>query len=218
MILALDTATRVVSLAVHDGHEVIAESTWRTANHHTVELASAVEAILARAESPPRALRAIAVALGPGSYTGLRIGLSLAKGMSLAAVPPIPLIGIPTLDIAAAAQPHTFFDRLCVVAQAGRGRINAGFYEWLQDRWQPAGSPVTVGWPDLVSHLQMPTQVSGEISPAGREALAPLNQRVHLAPGAFALRRAGFLAELACQRLAAGQVDDPASLSPIYLH
>jgi tRNA threonylcarbamoyladenosine biosynthesis protein TsaB len=207
-----------VSIAIHDGREVVAESTWRTVNHHTVELPSAVADVLARAGVTAQRLQAIAVALGPGSYTGLRIGLSLAKGMALAAAPVIPLIGVPTLDIAAAAQPHQAFDRLCVVAQAGRGRVNAGLYEWLHHEWRNIEAPVTVSWAELGSRLQMPTQVSGEITPDGYEALAALGARVWIAPGAFALRRAGFLAQIAYDRLANGKVDDPATLSPIYLH
>lgn len=216
MILALDTATRVISLAVHDGHEVIAELTWRTDSHHTVELTAAVADLLDRAAIAANSLQAIAVALGPGSYTGLRIGLSLAKGLALASVPPIPLIGIPTLDITALGQPHAF-DRLCVVSQAGRGRVNAGFYHWHHDGWQPDGPPVTLSWPDLVARLETPTQIAGEISATGRDSLASLGDRVLIAPGAFALRRAGFLAELACRRLATGKIDDPAALAPVYL-
>jgi tRNA threonylcarbamoyladenosine biosynthesis protein TsaB len=93
-ILALDTSTRTASIAIYRGEEgVISEITWRSLSHHTVELTPYLDLLLGQ---NPRELAGIAVALGPGSFTGLRVGLSLAKGFALAQE--IPLIGIPTLD------------------------------------------------------------------------------------------------------------------------
>ncbi len=216
MILAIDTATRTLSLALNDGNAMVAESSWRSADHHTVELAPMLEEMLKRAGLTLKDLAAIAVALGPGSYTGLRIGMGLAKGLSLAADPPLPLIAIPTLDITAAAQPH-HLDRLCVVAQAGRGRINGGFYVWGDEgRWQADGDPFIASWEDLLLRLDAPTQVAGEVDAAARAMLAP-HTHIMLAGPAQSLRRAGFLAELAAERLAAGQLGDPATLAPIYV-
>src|SRR5688572_4220360 len=98
LVLAIDTATAVLSLALHNGHEVISEITWRAPGHHTQEVPPRVQEILQQAGFEPRDLTAIALALGPGSYTGLRIGMSLAKGIAMACDPPIALIGVPTLD------------------------------------------------------------------------------------------------------------------------
>ena len=92
MLLALDTATRNISLALHDGQAVLAEQTWRSAQHPTAELAPQVALLLLRAGLQPAGLQAVAVAIGPGSYTGLRIGLGLAKGLALAQA--IPLVGV----------------------------------------------------------------------------------------------------------------------------
>ena len=74
MLLAIDTATRTISLALYDGQRVVAESSWLTANHHTVELTPSVAAMLDGAGIGTRDLRGVAVALGPGSFTGLQIG------------------------------------------------------------------------------------------------------------------------------------------------
>jgi tRNA threonylcarbamoyladenosine biosynthesis protein TsaB len=212
MLLALDTATRQISMALYDGQQITAEFTWRTASRHTVELAPACENMMQRAGITPTELSAIAVALGPGSYTGLRIGMGIAKGLALAADPPLPLIGIPTLDIVAAAQPH-LADRLCVVAQAGRGRISAGFYTWEANNWQSTDQPTIIDWETLLKSLDMHTQFGGEIDPA----LLADHPHVILAQPAHALRRAGFLAELAYRRFAGGEVDGAATLAPIYL-
>ncbi|HOA23114.1 MAG TPA: tRNA (adenosine(37)-N6)-threonylcarbamoyltransferase complex dimerization subunit type 1 TsaB [Aggregatilineales bacterium] len=216
MILAIDTATRNVSLALHDGHEVIAEMTWRTANHHTVELTPALSDMLRYSGVTPADLTALAVTLGPGSYTGLRIGMSLAKGIALAASPPLPLVGIPTLDVVAAAQPHEA-ERLVAVAQAGRRRINAGLYEWGEAGWQSTGEPFITTWEKLLDRLETTTQVAGEIDAAGAELLAAVPNRVIVASPAQNVRRAGYLAELALRRLQAGAPADAAAIAPVYL-
>jgi tRNA threonylcarbamoyladenosine biosynthesis protein TsaB len=216
MLLAIDTATRAVSLALSDGQTILAESTWLTSNHHTVELTPALHDLLARAGVSPPNLTALAVTRGPGSYTGLRIGMSLAKGLALAASPPLPIISIPTLDVTAAAQPH-LADRLCAVAQAGRKRINAGYYRWGEDEgWQVDSEPFITEWGTLLETITGTWQVAGEIDPAGREAVSHRSQ-VLVAPLAARLRRAGYLAQLAYRKLSAGQPADPALAAPVYL-
>lgn len=219
MLLAIDTATRTVSLALLADHEIVAESSWRTAENHTVELAPAVDALLKRAAVTPIDLHTVAVTLGPGSFTGLRIGMSLAKGLALASGERTALIGIPTLDVVAAGQPHPdSVDRLCALVQAGRGRVSAGFYTWQRNRWIDTGeAPFIANWDALAERLSGPVLVGGEIDPAGRERLAALSASVILSNPAQSLRRAGFLAQLAEARLSAGQVDNPATLAPIYL-
>ncbi|MEO8397708.1 MAG: tRNA (adenosine(37)-N6)-threonylcarbamoyltransferase complex dimerization subunit type 1 TsaB, partial [Chloroflexota bacterium] len=96
-LLAIDTATQFISIALHDGQQMLAEQTWISENHHTVELAPAVRALLINAHLSPAELSGLAVSIGPGSYTGLRIGVALAKGIATAQR--IPLVGISTLDI-----------------------------------------------------------------------------------------------------------------------
>ena len=120
MLLAIDTATKMLGLALHDGAEVVNESIWFSNNHHTTELAPEVALAFRRAGTSQDQLTAVAVAQGPGSYTGLRIGMALAKGLSLAHN--LPIIGIPTLDILAMAQPQRE-EPLLATLQAGRGRV-----------------------------------------------------------------------------------------------
>jgi tRNA threonylcarbamoyladenosine biosynthesis protein TsaB len=212
MLLALDTATRTLSLALHDGQSVLAEHTWRTADRHTVELAPNTERLLSRANVEPRALRAIAVALGPGSYTGLRIGLGFAKGLSLANA--LPLIGVPTFEIvlhAVAPRPET----VLAVLQAGRGRVSAAAYRW-QATWHAVGPMRVVDWKTLAEEICEPTWVCGEVDDAGRVALQARADWVTLASPAQALRRAGHLAEIGWQRLRDPHVDSAGALAPIY--
>src|SRR5258708_4659554 len=131
MILAIDTATRMVSLALHDGEQIHAEMTWTTKNQQTVELMPAIKHLLARSQLNTSDLTVLAVSQGPGSFNGLRIGFSTAKGMAMALG--LPMLAIPTLDVVAAAQPassYKLIDKLIAVVQAGRGRVCVGSYRW----------------------------------------------------------------------------------------
>ena len=220
MLLAIDTATRLISLALHDGQSVAAESTWQTDQYHTAELAPQAALLLRRAGVEPARLQAIAVAIGPGSYTGLRIGLGFAKGLALAQG--VPLVGVPTLDGLMRAQPQRA-ERALALLQAGRGRVSAAPYRWeaRRSRWEADGAVRVLEWAALAAELAAesaeagPVYVAGEMDAAGMELLRGLKGKVRLASPAQSLRRAGFLAEIGWERLRAG-ADDPSRLAPIY--
>jgi len=218
MLLAIDTATRLLSIALHDGERILAESTWHSKNHHTVELAPAVQTLFEQADVTPADLTALAVTSGPGSYTGLRIGMSFAKGLALAQS--IPLVGIPTLDVIAAGQPQST-DWLCVIIQAGRKRITPGYFQQRDDRWVQHGELTTTTWDDFLASIKAPLQIAGEIDETGYQKLAEfasISDYVILSGSAFDLRRAGFLAQLAYEKIRSGEVETTtASLSPTYL-
>ncbi len=215
VLLAIDTASQVMSLALHDGHQIAYEASWRTPNNHTTELTPAIQVALKRAGLTAPELSGLAVAQGPGSFTGLRIGLGVAKGLAQAVGRP--LVAIPSLDIVAAAVPP-FDGALVVVLQAGRGRVCAGRYAWDAGGWRADGEPVIAAWPALIEAVEGPTLFAGEVDERARALLQEAERPIRIAPGAVALRRAGYLAELAWARIAAGQVEDAASITPIYLH
>lgn len=215
MLLALDTSTRVMGLAIYDGARLLSEASWSCGDHHTVQLAPAVSEALQRCGLDASALKALGVAIGPGSFTGVRIGLALAKGIALAQH--IPLVGIPTLDILAAAQPVQDIP-MAAVLQAGRGRLAVGWYRAVSGKWQIQGDYEVLDVLALAGRLQQPTRVCGELTEEERQILRRERKLVLLSTPAQSLRRAGFLAELAWRRWQAGKVDDPITLSPIYLH
>ncbi len=103
MLLSIDTSTEWIGIALFNGTNVLAEQTWRSKNYHTVELIPAIKEMLTKTHTKTSSLTGVGVALGPGSFTGLRIGLSAAKGIALGRN--LPVAGIPSLEILAAAQP-----------------------------------------------------------------------------------------------------------------
>jgi tRNA threonylcarbamoyladenosine biosynthesis protein TsaB len=215
VLLAIDSATRVLSIALHNGLEVIAESTWETPNRHTVELTPGIQYLLARSQQAISDLKVIAISQGPGSFNGLRIGFSVAKGLAMALN--IPMVAIPTLDIIAAAQPP-FEGTLVAVIQAGRGRICAGSYRWRDSAWVSQNDLRIVSWEHMIDSVAGETLISGEIDAAGRTAIERSGKPIQLAKPAFSLRRAGFLAELGWSRWRENQAGDPETVSPLYLH
>ena len=218
--LAIDTATEHAGVALHDGTTVTAEVQWTRRRRHSSELAATVQAAFDQQGVAAGDLAGIAVAIGPGSYTGLRVGLALAKGLALGLG--IPLVGVPTLDILAAPWSPPYVDRgvpLWAVLHAGRGRLGAAVYP-------PHAAPDSPDWPPasgtrlytldaLVSTARPPAWVAGELDARSRAAL---NQPgVTVLPAAAGLRRAGWLAEIGRARALAGAADDLALLSPTYL-
>lgn len=215
MLLAIDTSTRTVGLALYDGEQVLGESIWTGGDFHTVELAPAVNEMIKRCGVSMDSLEALGVALGPGSFTGLRIGLALAKGLAL--VRGLSMVGIPTLDVLAAGQTAGDLP-LAAVLRAGRGRLAVGWYQPGPRGWRTDGKLEVLTPEELADRIETPTLVAGELEEDARRLLGRKRKIVILASPAHSLRHPGFLAELAWKRLQAGQVDDPATLSPIYLH
>ncbi len=222
MLLAIDTATRFIGLALHNGNTLLAELTWQTHNSHTVQLAPAIQELFSRSELEMGGLTALAVSTGPGSYTGLRIGVSLAKGM--AAVRGLPLVGVTTLDtLAAGAPPQTGSSGLIAVVQAGRGRIIVQTYKWRKGQWAGRTEPQLMDWDTLIGSVDGPASVTGEIGDDGFTALRDAQARgvpIAVLPAAQRLRRAGYLAEVAWEVLNTSEdksVFAPARLTPLYV-
>jgi tRNA threonylcarbamoyladenosine biosynthesis protein TsaB len=215
MLLAVDTSTRTIGLALYDGTAVISERVWQTHNHHTVELAMAVEHLLTDNQVQPAMLTGLAVATGPGSFTSLRIGFALVKGLAFTLK--IPLIGVPSLDIVVFAIPQSDCP-LFAVLPAGRGRLAVVKYKAGPSGWQPINQPVICDMDGLFHMMKGQVLVAGELDAEQRHLLSDRRKPIVLTSPAVCLRRPSFLAEIAWKRLQAGEKDDPLSLAPIYVH
>ena len=237
MLLALDTSSQLIGVALYNGADVLSEMNWYSPFYHTVQLAPTVAEILKRSGFEITDLQALAVALGPGSFTGLRVGIAFIKGLALACH--LPLFGIPTLDIVAAAQPlkqdPAYPVYMAAVLQAGRGRLAVGWYQaegmekrtrrcsalpFYKQHWRCTGELQLLTSGDLVKRIQTESTSKGPILVCGEldsKTRSLLEASAVLASPARSLRRPSFLAELAWECWQAGRVDDPATLTPIYL-
>jgi tRNA threonylcarbamoyladenosine biosynthesis protein TsaB len=215
MLLAIDTATNFAGLALWDDGQLWAEEAWYSNLTHSVELMPRIQRMLTSHRLTVEALSGIGVSLGPGSFTGLRTGLAAAKGLALPYR--LPLIGIATLD--AVAYPfQRISEPVWAVIQAGRSRIGVACYRQVDDMWAQVVAPALTTFEGLCQMAKPPALFAGEID---KENAGLLQQRlgpeVVIPSPALRFRRAGCLAELAVTRLANNDVDDAATLSPIYL-
>jgi len=204
--LAIDTSTRQAGLAVSEGARTLARS-WDAGRTQTTTVLPAIDALLRDAGIGVADLAGIAVAIGPGTFTGLRVGVSLAKGLVLARE--IPLIGVPTLEVTAAPVRDTEPDVIAVLP-AGRGRV-----VWQRFGEGADSEPHNTTLPELVAALagSPDALLIGELGEAHRAAIAQEHPRVR-----WEHRSPAVLADLARARLAAGEIDDPVTLEPRYLH
>jgi len=212
LLLAIDTATRTLGVAVHDGGAVLAEVIWTGKGYHTSDLAPEIGLLLKRIGCTVDHLTAVAVVTGPGSFTGLRIGLAFAKGMALSHK--LDLAGVPTHDVLAHGQPARTEEMIAVI-RAGRSRLTVVRYQWEAQGWRALSSPVNQSWDELLDSLEAPVYLCGEVDREERERLAAETDII-LASPAMCVRRPSVLADLGWQQLRTGKPSHPAQLLPIY--
>ena len=214
VILAIDTSSRTLGLGLHSGDQVLVESLWQGDRHHTVELGPQIALLLRRSGCTLDDLHAVAVALGPGSYTGLRIGMALAKGLAMSHG--LDLVGVSTFEILAQAQaPRN--EPMCCVIEAGRKRIAGLWYKWGRRGWKPQGEAETTTWQTMLDSISETSYVVGELEPEAREQCMS-SDKVILAPPSHCVRRPSVLAEIAQERLRSGKLPDSEQLAPVYLN
>lgn len=217
MIVAFDTSTDWCSVALYDPPGgVRVEQTWRAGRAQTRELLPTIQAMLAQVHLRPADLRGVAVASGPGSFTGLRVGLATAKGLAYGLG--IPLWGVHTLDILGYTHMAITAAPVCAVLHAGRSRLAHAFYRTRGGVWQRITDYQNTTIDELIAAVETPTIFCGEIEPVMATLIEErLGRLASIAPPAASLRRAGYLAELAWQRAQQGEQDDVALLQALYL-
>jgi tRNA threonylcarbamoyl adenosine modification protein YeaZ len=210
--LAIDTSTDSTGLALVRDSKVIAETTWRCGQNHSVELLPRLTQLLGEAETELKSVGCILVARGPGSYNGLRVGLSTAKGLALSL--DIPIIGVSSLELEAYRHAESSLP-IGPVFNAGRGEIATALYR-NKNGWQKLAPEHITTVEALGSEIKDKTLFCGEyVSIIAGELKKRLKGRAVIAPPLP--RRPGLMAELAKARLEAQDYDSPASLQPLYL-
>jgi tRNA threonylcarbamoyladenosine biosynthesis protein TsaB len=214
MLLAIDTSTRLSGLALYNEQGLRGESVWHSGRNHSAQVLPQLDALLRYLGQQPGDLRAVAIALGPGSWSGLRVGLSLAKGIAIAGR--LPLFGVGTLD-AMAYQFRSTAPQIYPLIALGRGRFaTAGFSSG--DGLIRQGEYRNLSLDEICATVSERTLFCGDIEGETADAIRQnCGRRAILPSPAANLRRPGCLAELAWERFSAGECDDLALLEPIYL-
>jgi tRNA threonylcarbamoyladenosine biosynthesis protein TsaB len=213
-LLGIDTSSSQGGIALYDG-ETLSTRSWPSDRAHTTTLLSEIHHLLDRAEVRVRDLAAVAIATGPGAFTGLRVGFGVAKGFHLATG--TPLIGVPTLDATALAFASCGTPIVATVG-AGRGRLVWARYEASAEGLVQVLAPRNGTVDDLRTELDGsgPVLVTGEIA-QDQTGLIDQIDGVSVPPEALRLRQPAALAELGWRRWRAGDVDDAGAIEPVYL-
>jgi len=213
MQLAIDTSTNSASLALVQDGQVLAEATWRCGQNHSVELLPRLAHLLNEAKVALKSISCVIVAKGPGSFNGLRVGISTAKGLAFSLG--IPIIGISSLELEAYQHAETGLP-ICPIFNAGRGEIATALYQKKDNQWCQLVAEHITTVDALGSEITTKTIFCGEYVPVIASQLRErLKGRAIIA--ADQLRPARLLAELAKPRLEAGDYDHPTTLQPLYL-
>jgi tRNA threonylcarbamoyl adenosine modification protein YeaZ len=213
--LAIDTSSAFASIALGDCGHILAELNWSSGQWHTVDLVPNIEVLLKQAKVAKKDINAVFVATGPGSFNGLRVGISVAKGIAFSLN--IPLVGVSTLEIAAFPFGFTKL-QLCPIHGAGRTDIAASFYREGTEGWKCLEKTQLTTIDKLCGEITEATVFCGEIPDVVIEQLTlKLGEKAIIPSAAARLRRGGFLIMLGMQRMQASIEDNVASLQPLYL-
>ena len=214
MELTIDTSTRYAAVGLSAGGETLRELTWRSERNHSVELAPAIREVMSQAGVSMADLEAVFVARGPGAFSALRVGMSLAK--AIASARRLPLVAVGTLEVEAQPYAGLGYPVLAVVEAGRRALYVANLHEASSEA---DGAEVWVSTRDeVLQSIGSPTLVCGE----GAQSL---KETAEEHPGSPAMivdaprptRRPASLAALAYERLRRGETDSPENLQPFYI-
>ncbi len=214
--LGIETSTWMGGVAlVDDKAGVLAEQILNSRASHSERLLTSIESILKLAQKKLEDCSCVCVSVGPGSFTGVRIGLATAKGLAFATNKPI--IGISTLDVLANGLPFVSIP-ICPIIDARKKEIFAGFYEWHDYKLFKTGPEIVVKPYDLVKKVKKITLFAGDgILSYGDVLREKLKDLALFASCAFNFPRASILAEIGLKRLIQNQISDPKDIVPIYI-
>lgn len=220
MIIAIDTATETASVAIaHPEGRITAELTWKAGRNHTMHVHPTLRHVMMLAGITKDDLTGVVATRGPGSFTGIRIGLATAKGLAQGL--DVPIVGVGTLATAAYGAVHLGRPVWSVV-NAGRGQYAAAAYKASDEHGVAQLVEEAILSPEeLVSRITERGEdcvLTGEFD----EALADLardglGEALTIAPDVVRTRTAANVARLGLLRLGRGDVDDVATLEPLYL-
>lgn len=216
-ILAIDTATQVSSAAIAAPEKLLAELTMQAKLTHSETLMPHIEQVLKMASVPKEQLDAIVVSIGPGSFTGLRIGLAAAKAMSYAL--DIPLVGVSTLRALAYHYPVAGVRIVCLL-DAQKGNAYVETYRWEQGHLRTVDEVKVAKTADIIEwcgRMKEPAVLLGDVVQKKIAGKMELPEGVSAAPAHLLMPRAACVAMLGLDELASGHADNVMALEPVYI-
>lgn len=214
-LLTIQTATPAGSVALTEGERLLGEVHLDVRRPHGGWLIGAIDRLLDAAGMTVCDLDGFGVTIGPGSFTGLRVGLATVKGLALAAGRPI--AGVSTLRTLAMQAPHAALP-VCALLDARKKEVYAGLFAWQEGLPRPAAPERVLPPEQLLAALAGPTLFVGDGAAVYRTLIArQLGARAHFLPGVYDPPRAAHAAVLVRHAFAAGEGRPPSEVNPVYI-
>ena len=214
LLVAMDTASDVAGVALLEGGGLLGEVTWNARQSHSRQLLPALDWLLSHSDRSKDQIAAIAVCLGPGSYAGMRVGLSTAKAMAYAL--DVSLMGVGRLEAEALPLVEASNRRVIPVQAAGRAELAWAVYQPSEEEMVEVAGPRLGPVDDLLLAVQAGDIVTGDVERLNEETVSRLGQAgVRLLDSTHS--RVVGIARLGHRRLLRGDTDDPDALVPMYL-
>src|SRR5262245_30256569 len=213
-VLALETSTLAGSVALLDDDRVVGETMLNISLTHSERLMAMVDRLLQDSGVRLDHLGGLAVSVGPGSFTGLRVGIATAKGLALALH--LPVVPVPTLDALAARLPFAAAP-VCSVLDARKGEVYLSRYEWRHEGMARLWDYLALSPEEAAERLQPPVILLGDGVPACLPFLERLGKDATLAPPAQSIPSAALVGQLGRMLLETGRAVSADALVPLYL-
>jgi tRNA threonylcarbamoyladenosine biosynthesis protein TsaB len=216
-ILGIDTATSCGGIGLIDDDGIVAEYAFHREETPSAQLVPAIKTLLEESQLDLGGIDGMAISLGPGSFTGLRVGLSAVKGLALATEKPV--AGVATLDALAAQLPPTTA-QICPLVDARKGEVYTALYKQREGGRVEQLSPYKVLSPSKLFEeipLQETVFVGDGVETYGELIAERLGHKALFAPPHLNCLRGSTVAELGLQHIKKGEKDDISSLVPIYV-
>ena len=217
-ILALDSSGLVASVAVVEEENMIAEYTVNYKKTHSQTLLPMLDEIVKMIELDLQTIDAIAIAAGPGSFTGLRIGSATAKGLALALKKPI--VSIPTVE-GLAYNLYGTEKLICPIMDARRNQVYTGLYRFEGEKFQVVEDQMAVAMDEIIEKINtfgQPVIFLGDGVPVQKETIEEkVTVPFTFAPSHLSKQRAGAVGALGCQYYKEGKYQDSREHKPEYL-
>jgi len=219
-ILAIDTSTMLGGIAIMDEYRLIAESRLNVKTTHSERLMTEIEHCLKQSELKISDIDVFAIAIGPGSFTGLRIGLSTVKGFSYATGKPI--VSVPTLEALTWNFPYSMYP-VCAMLDARKKEVYAALFKWEDKDFTRLINETSVKPEDFIRNFLLNAQedkfiFTGEgILLYKDKIIEVMGDRAIFASPEKMVPLPANVASLGLKKAISGKFSEPVGLKPIYI-
>lgn len=218
-ILCVDTSTSIAGVAIVESTNILAEYNLNSNKTHSQRLMLMVEDVFNRLNLKPSQIDVFAAVSGPGSFTGLRIGICTIKAMAYVCCKPV--VAVPTLDVLAYNMPVSASQYICPMIDARNNQVYTAIYKSTDTKWQNISGYMAVSIAELLEKLKL---LNGSITINGDGALihkdfliSALGNKCQVAPYNNLHQRASTAALIAYDKFLRGEQEDCKDMLPFYL-